>query len=125
MGSQEIDFQKVIDRYLEEKIGRGLNVLTDIVYERGSQDEKWGEQWHTINIWMSILGEEYGEVCQEALRLTFDTREGKREEHMANLREELVQVAAVATAIVEYIDQGKIRPEPLDMEVNLMNPEDI
>lgn len=66
--------------------------------ERDRQDAKWGfPQDHTVVEWMSILGEEYGEACQEANRVHF----GKKD--YDDLRAELVQVAAVCVAILEEI----------------------
>lgn len=44
------------------------DVFTDIHNERVRQDEKWGAQRHNPTFWMGILGEEFGEACQEALR---------------------------------------------------------
>ena len=73
-------------------------VLGDVVQERFSQTKKWGQQNWGIE-WMSILGEEFGEACQEFNAVHFG---GK---HPANLRAELVQVAAVAVAIIECLDR--------------------
>ena len=45
--------------------------LTDIRHERFAQDEKWGPQHHSNELWSSILGEEYGEACQALLKEKF------------------------------------------------------
>ncbi len=78
--------------------GRDL-IMLDIENERQRQDKKWGGvpgidrcDDHT---YAAVLGEEFGEVCKAWL-----------ERDITNLREELVQVAAVAVAWVEEIDNG-------------------
>ena len=74
--------------------------------ERTAQDANWGNQVHSMPIWSAILGEECGEVAEASLRVEF-----YGEEHLAHLREELVQVAAVAVHIIEKIDSGDwVRP---------------
>lgn len=80
-------------------------VMTDVSLERKRQDEKWGQQDHIPSIWMAILGEEFGELCQEALRYDFGGVIDR------NLRDEAIQVAAVAVAIVEYIDRNNLLGE--------------
>jgi hypothetical protein len=92
-------------------------VAAEIVRERAAQDEKWGEQNHPLGTggkfyaqnaewaravcdakmkrgavtWADILREEYYEMLAE--------------DDPVRVREEAVQLAAVATAIVEYIDR--------------------
>ena len=77
-------------------------VLSDVAWERELQDRKWQEQNHGIE-WMSILGEEFGEACQEFNRVHFASCSDK------NLRAELIQVAAVAVAMVECLDRKNAR----------------
>jgi len=78
-----------------------LNALADILAERTSQDLKWGEQNHDPFAWATILMEEVGEFSQAALHYKFGGPTA------ANIREEAVQVAAVAMAIVECLDRDK------------------
>lgn len=62
-----------------------------ILKERQRQDEKFGwPQEHSIDRWLVILGEEFGELCKAAL-----------ERDSENFFEEVTQVAAVAVAILE------------------------
>ena len=75
-------------------------IYTDISTERDSQDAKWGNQHHSVPVWSAILTEECGEVAQAALEVAFHGEEDR----LAHLREELVQVAAVAVHIIEKID---------------------
>ena len=70
-------------------------IQTDIEEERDRQRAKWGEQYHSFDHWYVILGEEFGEVGRAIF-----------ESDTSNLRDELVQVAAVATAILEQIDSA-------------------
>lgn len=74
--------------------------LSDVLHERVRQEEKWGQQDHDPFTYLTVLGEEFGELCQAALH----TRYGG---HAASgLRDEAVQVAAVALAIVECLDRS-------------------
>lgn len=77
--------------------------------ERQRQDEKWGwPQNNSPEIWMTVLGEEYGELCQEVLRVTFN---GKSTDDMVA---EAVQVAAVCFAMLEeWYEQGLISDESI------------
>ena len=68
--------------------------------ERDRQDAKWGEQNHNLSDWLVILGEEYGEACEASLEVKF----GKG--NIADFRSEIVQVAAVAVAILEYLERN-------------------
>lgn len=84
-------------------------IYRSIDEERDSQDKKWGDIHvqapnRTPAEWATILGEEFGESCQEFLRLTFDKENISK--HRQNLKEELVQVAAVAVVILEAIEEG-------------------
>lgn len=73
-------------------------IFDQIRLERERQDRKWGPQRdHSLPDWMTILGEEYGETCQEALRVHF----GKVPE--ADFIEEMIQVAAVCVAALESL----------------------
>lgn len=73
--------------------------LECVADERQRQHEKWGTQRHSWPEWMAVLGEEFGEACQEVCRVTWG---GKM---AIDLRRELVQIAAVCVAIVEHIDE--------------------
>lgn len=80
-----------------------VRIYADITAERASQDAKWGNQVHSMPVWSAILTEECGEVAEAALVTAF---RGDTAEHLAHLREELIQVAAVAVHIIEKIDSG-------------------
>lgn len=83
-------------------------IYADITAERDSQDAKWGAQFHDLPVWSAILTEECGEVAQASLHVHFSNDESL----IPALREELVQVAAVAVHIIEKLDAGDWkRPE--------------
>lgn len=70
----------------------------DISRERMRQDEKWGQQNHDPFVWLAILLEEVGEAGKAAI------------EHDAHgYRDEMVQVAAVARAVIESFDRNRER----------------
>jgi NTP pyrophosphatase (non-canonical NTP hydrolase) len=77
------------------------DVLQEVMVERARQDEKWREQNHEPAVYLAILAEEVGEVAQEVLRAKFG---GKS---LDSYRAELIQVAAVAVAMVECLDRDK------------------
>lgn len=79
-----------------------FKVLRDIAEERKRQDVKWGRQDHPYEVWRPILGEEIGEADQEWLKMHFGHRVRGQE-----LREELVQVAAVVAAMIECGDRNR------------------
>ena len=72
------------------------DVISLILKERTNQDEKWGEQNHDIYKWLAILGEEVGEANKSALDGDID-----------ELVSELIQVGAVAVAMIESIYRNK------------------
>lgn len=63
-----------------------------IIDERKRQDEKWGKSDHSDFVWNAIMNEEVGEVAHEVLNPA-----------RFSLRDEVVQVAAVAVAWLESI----------------------
>ncbi len=75
--------------------------LMDVLRERIRQDAKWGEQNNDPFLYLTVLGEEFGELCQAALHSRFGGHAASK------LREEAVQTAAVALAIVECLDRDK------------------
>lgn len=79
------------------------DALLSVMAERIRQDELWGEQNHDPFEYLTILGEEFGETCQAAL----ETKYGGDHGGLAKLRNEAVQTAAVALAIVECLDRHK------------------
>jgi hypothetical protein len=81
------------------------SILQDIIEERLRQNDKWGKQNHKPAGWLSILGEEYGEVCKAVCDNLY--RIGPN----PNYREELIQVAAVAIQMIECYDRNNKKGE--------------
>lgn len=72
--------------------------LMDVSAERRRQTAKWGVQSLTWPEWILVLTEEVGEAAQAVNDAYWHGAE------LGHLREELVQVAAVAVQIIEAID---------------------
>ena len=83
------------------------SAIIETLRERLSQNEQWGEQNHELEIWLAILGEEFGELCQAFI----DYKYADGSEN--NIKDEAIQCAAVALAIVESI----IRKQPTSFGV--------
>lgn len=87
-----------------------VGVLKEVLAERERQDRKWGQQNHDLARWGLILSEEVGEFSQAALEATVRGSSVRA----AQARTELIQVAAVAVAIVECMDRQAAKAwEPL------------
>ena len=87
-------------------------VFADITEERARQERLKAEGkflYTCADPWMqpfekvAVLGEEFGEVCCAALNQAKLATDGA---DRANLRHELVQVAAVAVAWIQAIDEA-------------------
>jgi len=79
-------------------------VMSDVCAELKKQREKWGEQNHSPEWWLAILGEEVGEVNKAALESHF--KDHYRNAKWSDYRKELVQVAAVAISAIESLDRN-------------------
>lgn len=77
--------------------------LLMVTVERERQIEKWGDQSENHPFeWVSILSEEVGELAEAINETCFVSEHVKREKGGTEaIIREAVQVAAVATAIVE------------------------
>jgi hypothetical protein len=108
---------------------RTPSVLCEVATERERQDAKWGEQNHPSGTggagWNAVAGDGMREIrrsnaeqskrsCDEAARekrlswrliLREEIDEAVAEDEGAALRQELLQVAAVAVAWIECIDR--------------------
>ena len=86
-----------------EKMSREY-IICDILEERKRQDEKWGEQNHSPMEWLPILMEEVGEASKAALDFYFGNTTSVC---VDDFRNEMVQVAAVAVAMIESFDRNE------------------
>ena len=76
------------------------HIVIDVDHERRMQDNKWGVQNHSPERWMAILMEETGEVAKAVL-----------ENSLLEYRKELIQVAAVAVAMIECMERNLTKEE--------------
>jgi len=124
-----------LNRSLESGVGslgldsdyvRVINaVLDEVLQERAKQDDKFGQQNHNTVAWMAILTEEVGESAKEACEVYFKQRLRFKNKEVGelysaglkNLREELIQVAAVAVAFVESLDRNELSTNGRKIEV--------
>jgi NTP pyrophosphatase (non-canonical NTP hydrolase) len=81
------------------------DIFDEISGERARQIILWGTQNHSPCEWLAILAEEFGEVSKEVNEMHFGKYGQIIESARTNLREELIQVAAVAVAFVECLDR--------------------
>ena len=81
------------------------SVLKEVLDERINQENKWGEQNHHPAEWLSILGEEFGEVCKAVCEAHFTGYNSTG--NWDNYRKELIQVAAVTVSMIECHDRTK------------------
>lgn len=72
-----------------------------VIAERRRQIKLWGDSGNTLDEWIRILGEEFGELCQAVNETCFQHPRHPERGGYANIVEEAVQVAAVAVAIAE------------------------
>lgn len=91
--------EKQYEQTIQAIQGIGPTLLA-VEHEREKQIRKWGVQEHDPQMWLAILGEEYGEVSKEIAEMhvkVFNT---------SAYRKELLQTAAVALAAVQCLDNG-------------------
>lgn len=86
-------------------------VLDEVFEERRSQEKKWGQQNHPGSEYLMILGEEVGEANKEYLEVFFAAKKSQVSGHglvvdYSSYRKELIQIAAVAVAMVESLDRN-------------------
>lgn len=91
----------MIDEKQYEQAIQGIGpTLLAVEHEREKQIRKWGIQQYSPEMWLAILGEEYGEVAKEIAEMHI------KDFNSAAYRKELLQTAAVALAAVQCLDNG-------------------
>lgn len=97
-------------------------VLWTVEEERCRQDDKWGEQNHSPAGWMAVLMEEVGEAAREVAQGWIEpvSLDGHSRRTAERLRQELIQVAAVAVAAIESLDRNELRRRGENVEVELV-----
>ena len=90
---------------LQEIKEQHSQIIDDVISERMNQDNKFGaHRHHHPAEWLMILGEEVGEVNEEGINYTFKPADRFKKFYLNRMRAELVQVAAVAMAFIQDID---------------------
>ena len=87
------DQDKELERLIAAAEKRYIDNAGKLIAEQVNQVYKWGEQNHEDGHWMLILQEEVGEAAKAIL------------EEEDGVREELIQVAAVALSWIDCIDR--------------------
>lgn len=84
-----------------------LDILRRVAKERGRQDKKHGDQnKNDLPMWMVVLMEEVGEVARNIYE--YETcQPHSRTLRLRAAKKELIEVAAVAVAMVEAIEEGR------------------
>lgn len=103
-----------------------IDALSEIQKEVLRQNEKWGEQNHTMIEWQGILMEEVGEAAKEAVDFHFQNKKDNylnnprfdspesaiiafqqlQETRKVNYRNELIQIAAVVVQMINCLDRN-------------------
>ena len=99
------ELKKLMDSAKLEAFEKHSPAIGSVLWERAVQDRKWGEQNHPDVWWLAILTEEVVELRRAILEDHFGDKA------KANIREEAVQCAAVALAMVECIDRREVAQE--------------
>ncbi len=86
---------------------RTSDILTEVLLERLFQDHKWDSKrgWPRNDPpmkWLSVLAEEFGEYAMDVNDRVYESGD-----YYANMRNELLQCAAVCVAAVEDLDRQK------------------
>lgn len=82
------------------------SALDAVKTERQRQESLWGDQSQNHPFeWMSILGEEYGELCEAVNETFFKNATHPDRGGFDKIIKEATQVAAVAVAIIESAQQ--------------------
>lgn len=78
-------------------------IINKVLEERKRQDTKWGEQNHAAPIWGTIIGEEYGEMCQAINEFLFNPTPDTGEQICV----EAIHTMASCMAMLECIERQR------------------
>lgn len=78
-------------------------IINKVLEERKRQDAKWGEQNHAAPIWGTIIGEEYGEMCQAINEFLFNPTPDTEEQICV----EAIHTMASCMAMLECIERQR------------------
>ena len=87
------------------------NALDMVRAERDRQNSLWGDQSNNHPFeWMSILGEEYGELCEAVNETCFQNGTHPERGGRDKIIKEAAHIAAVAVAIIEANCGERLEP---------------
>ncbi len=92
------DKSQVIEQEVETTEGVSIDVMCSVLKERASQFNKWGQQNHNLDRWITILVEEIGEFASDV-----------QEDKPVQAYYEMVQVAAVAMQILDSMRRNELK----------------
>ena len=78
-------------------------IINKVLEERKRQDIKWGEQNHPAPVWGTIIGEEYGEMCQAINEFLFNSTPDTEEKICV----EAIHTMASCMAMLECIERQR------------------
>ena len=78
-------------------------IINRVIDERKRQDAKWGEQNYNAYVWASIIGEEYGEMCQAINEFGFNPTHETEEQ----IYTEAIHTMASCMAMLECIERNR------------------
>lgn len=87
----------------EDWLANNKLALVLVNIERENQNDKWGDQNHTLSEWCTILGEEFGELCEAVNETVLYNADKPERAGKENILKECVHVSAVAVQILEKI----------------------
>ena len=94
-------------------MANNLYILKQVRNERDNQVKTFGDKRPYSNLdWFAIFGEEYGEVASDVVKREVPPEADNSDERQKNIREELIQCAAVCVAWIEAIDNNDIVDVP-------------
>lgn len=85
---------------------RAGEILQSIASERNRQLAKWGVQGHNSEIWLAIIGEEFGELSKAVLEAKFNLHLTPADSK-SKMIHEARQVAASAAAMIQHLAHGE------------------
>ena len=91
----------------QDEVRKIQTVLLEVAFERHRQQAKWGQQNHVNSLWLAILTEEVGEAATACLDVNFAQVPSTLAATRQALRNELIQISAVAVQWVEKLDRER------------------
>ena len=95
------------EMYIGVPSTRQARAVESVLAERSMQDKVFGKQNHHPAYWLAILGKQVGQLGSAVVDREW-ANEDNKPRMLDKVRDEAVQVAAVAVAMIEAIDRGEV-----------------